>query len=156
MFLVFSSAAFASGEAVDNAAYLRLEDVMVLRVAVFRPTAACCLHSHRVNMPKKLVRRLERMNEMSVRGPLTFINKIQVKLIERRQIFDGPRPQSSQDDPCPKLALRSPASTKRAQVCERASELASTSTASLNQLSTCSSNSLPTHRNTTMRAATAQ
>lgn len=52
MFLVRSRAALAAGEAFDNAAYWRLDDVMVLRVVVSRPTTACCLHSHRVNMPK--------------------------------------------------------------------------------------------------------
>jgi hypothetical protein len=50
MFLVRSRAAFAV-DAFDAAAYWRQEWERVLREGTCRLREACCLHSHRVNMP---------------------------------------------------------------------------------------------------------
>lgn len=52
MFLVRSRATLAAAEPSDMAAYCRQDEERVLRESERMPTAACCLHSHLVNMPK--------------------------------------------------------------------------------------------------------
>lgn len=56
IFLVRSSVRLAAAEPSEMAAYWRQDEDRVLRESDLMPTAACCLHSHCVNMPKTPIR----------------------------------------------------------------------------------------------------